>query len=116
MTEPIYKLVDPRVWAEAMAAGVFKGVGVDIDDGYIHLSTAAQLAGTLEKWFTDFDRLALIEVDAAHFGDELVWEKSRGGELFPHLYDELPMIAVRTVRLLRKGDEGGWLLPDDLST
>lgn len=116
MTNVIYKLVDPRIWAEAMTAGVFKGVGVDVEDGYIHLSTAEQLPGTLEKWFTGFERLALIEVDADHFGPELKWEKARGGELFPHLYDELPMIAVRTVRLLRKGDEGGWMLPDDLST
>lgn len=116
MTDVIYKLVDPRIWAEAMTAGVFKGVGVDIEDGYIHLSTAEQLPETLEKWFTGFERLALIEVDAGHFGPELKWEKARGGALFPHLYDELPMIAVRTVRLLRKGDEGGWMLPDDLST
>jgi beta-hydroxylase len=116
MSEPIYKLIDPREWAEAMAAGVFKGSGVDVEDGYIHFSTVEQLPGTLEKWFADFDRLALVEVDADHFGSELKWEKSRGGALFPHLYDELPMIAVRTVRLLRKGDEGGWLLPDDLSS
>jgi len=113
MAEAIYKLVDPRIWAEAMSAGVFKGVGVDVEDGYIHLSTAEQLPGTLEKWFADFERLALIEIDTDHFGPELKWEKSRGGELFPHLYDELPMISVITVRLLRKGDEGGWLLPDD---
>ena len=64
MTNVIYKLVDPRIWAEAMTAGVFKGVGVDVEDGYIHLSTAEQLPGTLEKWFTGFERLALIEVDA----------------------------------------------------
>jgi uncharacterized protein (DUF952 family) len=116
MSEAIYKLVDPRVWADAMAAGVFKGVGVDIEDGYIHLSTAEQLPGTLEKWFSDFERLALIEIDTGHFGAELKWEKSRGGALFPHLYDELPMISVITVRLLRKGDEGGWLLPDDFAS
>lgn len=116
MTEVIYKLIDPRDWAKAMAAGVFKGSGVDLEDGYIHFSTAEQLAGTLEKWFADFERLALVEVDTYHLGAGLKWEKSRGGDLFPHLYDELPMIAVRTVRLLRKGDEGGWLLPDDLST
>ncbi|WP_436776693.1 DUF952 domain-containing protein [Yinghuangia sp. YIM S09857] len=90
----IYKLLSTREWESAEAAGVFGGSEVDREDGFIHFSTASQLGGTARRHFGGRTGLTLLAVDADRLGDGLRWEPSRGGELFPHLYGDLPAAAV----------------------
>ena len=66
--------------------GSFAGAPVDLADGYIHLSTADQLAGTIDKHFASQAGLQLVAVDLEALGDKVKWEESRGGALFPHVY------------------------------
>ena len=66
--------------------GRFDGAPVDLADGYIHLSTADQLAGTIDKHFAGQADLQLVAVDLDALGDKVKWEESRGGALFPHIY------------------------------
>ena len=89
-----FKILTPGQWAQFQRDGEFHGAPVDITDGYIHMSTADQLVETLVKHFAEQDNLTIAEVDLGAFGDELKWEVSRGGALFPHLYAPLPMHAV----------------------
>jgi uncharacterized protein (DUF952 family) len=96
----IYKICERAQWRAAEAAGQFRGSAVDERDGFIHFSTTAQLAETAAKHFAGQKDLMLVAVDAGAFGAVLKWEKSRGGDLFPHLYAALPLSAVRWVRLL----------------
>ena len=110
----IYRLVEPDCWAEAMRNGVYKGAEHDLRDGFIHFSTAEQLPGTLDKHYANFDRLALVEVALSDLDDAVKWEKSRGGDLFPHLYADLPMMAVSSLRLIRRSDDGSWTLPSEI--
>jgi uncharacterized protein (DUF952 family) len=102
----IYKIVATEEWADAEAAGVFAGAPVDRADGFIHFSTAEQAADTAAKWFADRNDLILAAVDAEALGEDLRWEPSRGGALFPHLYAALPMSAVLWSRPLPLGSEG----------
>jgi beta-hydroxylase len=111
-----YRLATPERWAEVMMAGVFHGEAHDIADGFIHLSAAAQVEGTLVKHYNDHPRLLLAEIDLAALGDSVKWETSRGGELFPHVYGDIPVSAVRGVRHIRRNEEGDWLLPTDLGS
>ena len=67
--------------------GSFAGAPVDLADGYIHLSTADQLAGTIDKHFAGQSGLQLVAVDLEALADKVKWEESRGGALFPHIYD-----------------------------
>lgn len=67
--------------------GSFAGAPVDLADGYIHLSTADQLQGTIEKHFAGQEGLQLVAIDLEALGDKVKWEESRGGALFPHIYD-----------------------------
>jgi uncharacterized protein (DUF952 family) len=90
-------LTDPE-WRQFDADGVFAGAPVDLADGYIHLSTADQLQGTLDKHFSGQTGLVIAEIDLTGFGDTLKWEVSRGGALFPHVYGVLPRSAVLSVR------------------
>jgi uncharacterized protein (DUF952 family) len=89
MTPLIYKILSAAEWQAAERAGVFKGAGIDLNDGFIHFSTAEQAAETAAKHFAGQAGLVLIAVDAERLGAALKWEVSRGGQLFPHLYASL---------------------------
>ena len=89
-----FKIFTAEQWAEFQAEGIFLGAPVDLADGYIHLSAADQLQGTLDKHFAGQDGLVIAEVDLAALGDTVKWEVSRGGALFPHIYGRLPMAAI----------------------
>jgi uncharacterized protein (DUF952 family) len=103
----VYKIVATEEWAKAQAAGVFPGAAIDRADGFIHFSTAEQAPETAAKWFAGRGDLTLAAVDADALGDDLRWEPSRGGALFPHLYAALPMSAVVWSRPLPLGSDGG---------
>jgi uncharacterized protein (DUF952 family) len=103
----VYKIVATEEWAKAQATGVFTGAAIDRADGFIHFSTAEQAPETAAKWFAGRSDLTLAAVDADTLGDDLRWEPSRGGALFPHLYAALPMSAVLWSRPLPLGSDGG---------
>ena len=108
----IYKISPRGSWEDSMEAGVFTGAPVDVADGFIHFSTAEQTAETLAKHFAGQDDLVLAAIDAAALGEALVWEPSRGGALFPHLYAPLPATAVLWTRPITMGDDGSHTLPE----
>lgn len=89
-----YKIIDAADWDAAQVAGAYAGSAVDLADGYIHMSTADQLAETAQKHYAGRTGLVLLTVDLEALGPDLVWEPSRGGALFPHLYASLPVSAV----------------------
>jgi uncharacterized protein (DUF952 family) len=89
-----YKIIDAAEWREAVAEGSYAGSAVDLADGYIHLSTADQLGETARKHYAGRQNLMLLTVDLAAVGDAVVWESSRAGALFPHIYGPLPVRAV----------------------
>ena len=92
-----FKILTAQQWAEFERDRVFHGAPIDVADGYIHLSTAEQVEGTLDKHFAGQTGLHIAEVDLTLLGDAIRWEKARGGMLFPHLYGELPIDAVVAV-------------------
>ena len=47
----VYKILSRAEWADAEAKGVFAGSALDLKDGYIHLSTAAQAGETARLHF-----------------------------------------------------------------
>ncbi|MGI9487292.1 MAG: DUF952 domain-containing protein [Geminicoccaceae bacterium] len=102
----VYKIVTQAQWNEAERAGVFKGAPVDLADGYIHFSTAEQVGETAAKHFAGQKDLLLVTVKADALGEALVFEPSRGGQLFPHLYADLPLETVRSVDALPLGADG----------
>ena len=112
MRDIIYKICPELLWREAEKAGRFDGAPIDVQDGYIHFSTADQVRETAAKHFAGQDSLLLIAIDAAALGSALKYEPSRGGALFPHLYAPLGLDAVKWVRPLPLGIDGNHLFPD----
>jgi uncharacterized protein (DUF952 family) len=108
----IYKICSASAWREAERQGVYRGSADDIRDGFIHFSTASQLAETAKKHFFGRTGLFLIEVDADALGEALRWESSRNDELFPHLYGELDLGAVTAVLSMRARSDGYHDIPE----
>jgi uncharacterized protein (DUF952 family) len=102
----IYKICPAALWQEAERDGVFRGSAADRRDGFIHFSTAAQVAETAAKHFVGQSDLVLVRVDTSRLGINLKWEASRGGALFPHLYSDLGLDAVMTAEPLPLGPGG----------
>jgi len=108
----IYKICEQTAWREAESAGAYAGSAVDRRDGFIHFSTAAQLAETAAKHFAGQADLMLVAVDGDRLKTTLRWEPSRGGELFPHLYAPLSLDAVAWAQPLPDERDGRRLLPE----
>jgi uncharacterized protein (DUF952 family) len=107
----IYKIV-PRAEWEA-AGGDYEGSAHDRADGFLHFSTASQLAETLRLYYAGQDDLMLVAVDARACGDALKWEFSQSrGEDFPHLYGALSCDAMKWARPIAKDATGRFTLPD----
>ncbi|HET9717194.1 MAG TPA: DUF952 domain-containing protein [Pseudolabrys sp.] len=102
----IYKICPAALWREAEAAGVFHGSAVDRESGFIHFSTAAQVAATAKRHFARKAGLLLLGVAVSSLGNRLKWEPSRGGDLFPHLYGPLIAADVLGVDPLPLGPDG----------
>lgn len=111
MSEIIYKIIPREAWDQAVQAGVFLGAPIDVEDGYIHFSSASQVVETAAKHFTGQKDLMLVAIECARLGDTLKWEPSRGGALFPHLYAPLQMDAVCSVETLPLGRDGAHVFP-----
>lgn len=107
-----YKILSRADWRAAVAEGRYEGSAVDHADGYIHLSAADQLAATAAKHYAGQSDLMLVEVDLAALGESLVWEPSRGGALFPHIYGPLPVAATRGARALSVSTEGDMIMSE----
>ncbi len=97
MSKTGYKVFTADQWAQFQAEGIFHGAPIDVSDGYIHMSTADQLEETISKHFGGQTGLYIAEIDLSSFGETLKWEESRGGALFPHLYEPIPRSAVASV-------------------
>ena len=112
MTEnAAFKVLSNDEMAALERDGRFAGSADDRRDGFIHLSTAAQLTATVDKHFGGRDDLHVAEVDLEALGEAIRWETSRGGEDFPHLYGDLPLDAVVAYSPLERDDGGAVRLP-----
>lgn len=108
----IYKICPQGLWDAALRSGRFDGAPVDLQDGFIHFSTAGQVKETAARHFAGRGGLVLVAVDAGRLGEALKYEKSRGGALFPHLYAPLDPAAAIWVKPLPLGPDGHHEFPE----
>ncbi len=111
--ELIYKILPRGEWEAAEAVGRFRGSGIDLQDGYIHLSTRQQVEETAERYFRGQRDLLLLAVAAERLGDSLRYEPSRHGQLFPHVYGDIPVEAVTRVHPLELNDDETVRFPEE---
>jgi uncharacterized protein (DUF952 family) len=112
MTQIIYHMCRAEEWAAAVASGSYPGSSQDQADGFIHFSTKGQIVESARRHRAGQDGLLLVAVSAARLGDRLRWERSRGGDLFPHLYGPLGPVESTSVRPLPLGPDGQHVFPE----
>jgi uncharacterized protein (DUF952 family) len=111
--ELIYKIATQASYSPARKSGTYAGMPVDAADGYMHFSTAEQLVDTLRLHFAGQSELVLLAVQTSALGKDLIWEPSRGGALFPHLYGgPLKTSAVEWEAPLSVAPDGSCILPE----
>jgi uncharacterized protein (DUF952 family) len=110
----VYKIMTVAQLAAARSEGQFAGSRDDVCDGFIHLSAAHQLEGTLAKHFAGQDGLMLLALDPERLGPQLKWEVSRGGALFPHLHAPLDLAALLWAEPLVLDASGRHILPQGI--
>ena len=110
----IYKILRAPEWANLLYHGETPGAPIDVADGYVHFSTAAQLLETAQKHFAGETGLTILRLEEETLGDALRWEPSRGGQLFPHLYRHLRLSDISWARPMGTG-AGGHALPDGVA-
>ena len=108
----LYKICASAEWKDATAAGTYAGSAVDRRDGFIHLSTAAQVRETARRHFAGQNDLVLVAFDEASLGSALRYEPARGGALFPHFYGQLNPGQASWVRPLPMGPAGEHIFPE----
>lgn len=109
----IYKILTADQWDALRRDGETAGAPVDLADGYIHFSTAAQAPETAAKHFAGQAGLVLAAADADALGEALRWEPSRGGALFPHLYRPLRLAEVLWAEPLPLDRAGAHVFPPE---
>jgi len=109
----IYKILPRSHWEVAETNGRFQGSGIDLEDGFIHLSTKAQSVETAQRYFAGQRDLVLVAVAADELGESLRYEASRGGDLFPHVYGDIPLRAVVRVYPLELNDDQSIRFPTE---
>jgi len=106
----IYHLLPQADWDRARATGVYAPAGL-AEEGFIHCSTIAQLAGVAEGYFAGRADVVILRIDPARLSAPVRYEPSEPGQLFPHLYGTLELKAVAESQCLDFDSEGRALLP-----
>lgn len=110
----IFKIFRRDEWKAFDRDGRTDGAPIDLSDGFIHFSTADQAARTAALHFAGAEGLVLAAVDTDILGNDLKWEPSRGGALFPHLFRALERHEVNWAEPLPLGPEGH-IFPDAMA-
>jgi len=109
----IYRLTAEAQWQQAQCDGMFASEDL-ANEGFIHCSERHQILRTANKYFAETASLLLLEIDEGALGDKLRREDLAGSGMFPHVYGEIPIVAVAAVHLLLRHDGAGWQLPTTL--
>lgn len=108
----IYHLAKHDAWTVAQSTGVYTGNPADRADGFLHLSTASQIEESARRHRAGEADLVLLHVDEAQLDARLVWGESRGGKLFPHVYGDIPLSAVKQATPLSLNADGIHQFPE----
>lgn len=101
----VCKILTPNEWAIAQDQQAYSGTALDVEDGFIHLSTPEQVTATLKRFFVDASAVVILTINGDHLGKELKFEENHG-QRFPHLYGKLPISAVTGIEYRRCRE--GW--------
>lgn len=112
VSERVYRVCERSEWERTEGSGIVPPAAHDRRDGFMHLSTAAQLAGTLARHYPGRDDLVLLTIALERLPSaSLRWEPKTSLTPFPHFYNDLQRSAVIAVDPLPLDEQGIHRLP-----
>ncbi|MCB1516223.1 MAG: DUF952 domain-containing protein [Hyphomicrobiaceae bacterium] len=115
MGHTLFKIVTLDLWQAADAGTNLPPMSIDVDDGFLHLSTREQVEETLRLHFAGKGPLMLVALDSDLITDDLRWEPSRGGQLFPHVYGDVEKAAIIWAEPMEVAANGAMDLPEQMA-
>ncbi len=114
VTEPLLHLISPGDWRGDLAEGAVIPPSLH-EEGFIHLSTAEQVALPATRLFHGRQDVALLVFDPDRIDVPIKWEPGVPGDpgsmRFPHAYGKLPTGAVLGVLPYRPRPDGAFDAP-----
>ncbi len=90
----IYHITTKSAWQDAQAKGYYAAESL-AKEGFIHLSTEAQVQGVLERYYEGQTNLVKLVVDTDKLVNELKFELAPSvNEAFPHVYGTINLDAI----------------------
>lgn len=114
MGQTLFKIMTVELFEKSKGESFVARMPIDEDDGYIHLSDRDQLEETLRLYFAGKGPHMLLAVAEDLIEDEVRYEASRGGQLFAHIYGQLPQAAVEWAELVDVAENGSMQLPEQI--
>jgi uncharacterized protein (DUF952 family)/ribosomal protein S18 acetylase RimI-like enzyme len=116
-SELLLHLCAPAAWRMALASGAVAPPSL-LSEGFVHLSTPAQVKVPANALYAGRTDLVALVVDPARLPDELRFEPavdgSSPGMVFPHHYGPVPTTAVAAVVPYQPGRDGRFAEPSGL--
>lgn len=107
----IYRIAEAPDWVAAQGSGYFASADLGAE-GFIHCCTAPQIAAVANRYYQGHERLLLLEIDETRVPAPVRWEDLRNaGELFPHVYGQIPLVAITRCLALQPGLDGRFSAP-----
>lgn len=91
----IYHICHKNAWEAAQITGFYLGNERDQKDGFIHMSTEAQVRAKALKYYDNIPNLILLKLDSQLLSSHLKWEPNSKGEIFPHYYAKLSLNDIK---------------------
>lgn len=103
----IYHITDKAKWEDALSHNVYKHPSFKTE-GFIHCSTLEQLPNTLKKHFANENEVIVLSIVEKRVHHNLKWDTIENGEIFPHIYGNIPIEAVEDQHFWLKNQKGEW--------
>ncbi|NDJ20627.1 DUF952 domain-containing protein [Nostoc sp. B(2019)] len=109
----ILHITQRQQWEQAKNIATYRAESLD-SEGFLHCSKAMQIVKVANRFFSNQQDLVLLFIDSDKVQPEIRYEEAEIGELFPHVYGELNIDAVYKVIDFEAGEDGFFVLPQEV--
>jgi len=95
----IYHVTTKDGWAKFEGLDYYESPTLN-EETFIHLSTAEQVSGVLERYYAGQTNLLKLHIDIEKLSAKLKYELATNNEYFPHLFGRLNKSAVFEIEIL----------------
>lgn len=89
----IYHIVKPEVWENFKDKDFYEAESLKTE-GFIHCSFAGQLEAVLRRYYSNAEKVLILEIETEKLVSKLIEEPSTNREIYPHIYGAINREAI----------------------